>query len=64
MKTLLGIHVARAIMAGDVSLARALACGIWSWSVPEARAIAGSVRAANKRWNAGLDVMDFFGGRS
>lgn len=57
---LLGTLVARAILAGDISLARALACGIGSWSIPEARGIAGAVREANRRWNAKLDVWSFF----
>lgn len=62
MKTRLGIHVARALVAGDASLARALACGCWHWSVAEARAIAGAVRFANERYDARINVMDFFGG--
>lgn len=56
----LGTQVAREILTGDVSLARSLACGVCSWSVAEARGISGAVREANRRWNAGLDVWDFF----
>lgn len=62
MLTMLGTHVARSLIAGNASLARALACGCWSWSVPEARAIAGAVRECNRRYGSTLGVMEFFGG--
>lgn len=54
-----GILVARAILAGDVSLARQYAAGRSSWSVPEARAINGACREANRRWSCGLAFTQF-----
>lgn len=54
-----GILVARTILTGDVSLARRLAAGRASWSVSEARAIAGACREANRRWACGLVFTQF-----
>jgi hypothetical protein len=58
----LGILVARAVLAGDVSLARQHAAGRVSWSVPEARAITGACREANRRWSCGLAFEQFCAG--
>ncbi len=56
----LGILVARCILAGDVTRARAEAQGVRSWGVAEARAIAGACREANRRWpGAGLSFSQF-----
>lgn len=56
----LGIHVARLIVRGDVHQARNLASDRTSWSIPEARAIAGACRLARSRgWP--VDFNSFFG---
>jgi len=52
--TRLGIRVARAIVAGDVSMARALASGVYHWSVPESRAIIGACEHVNATMNANV----------
>ncbi len=65
----LGIVVARLIVAGDVQRARVEAQGsLWniggsiSWTVPEARAIAGACRYAATRYNAPVTLAQFMGG--
>lgn len=51
-KVILGIQVARAILAGDISLARTLAGSRKTWSVSEGRAICGVCRLVQtKGWN-------------
>lgn len=57
-----GILVARTILAGDISLARQYAVGRSSWSAPEARAISGACREANRRWSCGLAFEQFCAG--
>ncbi len=59
MNTLIGIQVARAIISGDVSIARTLASGIYHWSVPEARAIVGACNHANKVFDSHLNAESF-----
>lgn len=59
MSIKLGIQVARTILTGDVQLARSLAAGRRSWSVAEARAIAGACREVSVRWNANLTFTSF-----
>lgn len=60
--TKLGVQIARNIVRGDVSTARALfnrAPRPVSWSVPEARAIAGACRYANNKWGAPVTLEQF-----
>lgn len=59
-KSPLGVQVAKAILSGDVSLARALACGVHSWSVTEGRAICGACRVARDRNGWPVRWQDFF----
>jgi len=58
------ITVARLIVAGDVSLARAVRATRvrGALAVCEARAIVGAVRAANARYGCALDVSEFLWG--
>ncbi len=56
----LGIQIAKAILAGDVSLARKLRdTGPRHWSVAECRAIAGACREANRRYGSELSLSQF-----
>lgn len=54
-----GILVAKIILTGDVTLARAEARGRLSWTVSEARAIGGACREANRRWGCDLSLEQF-----
>lgn len=54
--TTTGILVARAIVAGDISQARALARGRLSWSLTESRAILGAGRYCERVYRAPKDI--------
>jgi len=57
----LGVQVAKAILSGDVSLARSLAFGCYGWSVAEGRAIVGACRAAQARFEGcSVQPAEFF----
>lgn len=61
---LLGVQVARTLLTGDVSAARKLAAtNRWgtAWTVPEARAITGACREANRRWGCNLNAQAILG---
>lgn len=55
----LGAQIAQTILSGDVHLARQLAVGRRTWSVSEARAIAGACRVARERWGADVALEQF-----
>ena len=53
--TPLGTQVARAIVAGDLSFARALAFGVHTWTPAEARGIVGACVYASRVFGARID---------
>lgn len=64
----LGVRIARMLLAGDYSAARALLeprirggfSGLTiSWSVPEARALLASIRVANERYATKVSPREF-----
>ena len=56
----LGILIARAIISGDVTLARKLRdTGPRYWTVAECRAVSGACREANRRYGCQLSLSEF-----
>jgi hypothetical protein len=52
--------VARAILSGDMDLARSTAgTHRTAWSVAECRAVIGATKEANRRWGCGLTWQSF-----
>jgi len=58
----LGTQIARAIVAGDLSLARALACGVHTWTPAESRGIVGACVYANRVFGARIDPQSILWG--
>lgn len=57
----LGTQVARLIIAGDVTAARALAATriLPGWTVAEGRGIIGACEEANRRYGCAIDWREF-----
>lgn len=61
-RTLLGVYIARRLVRGDAHAARVLfltAPKPVSWTVAEARAIAGACRYAREQWGAPVSFDQF-----
>lgn len=57
----IGVEIARLIMKGDVQAAHLLRGKKATWTVPEARAIAGASKAASKRYGATISAREMLG---